>query len=119
MTIQECYERLGGSYAGVSARIPSAKLIEKFVGKFLEDQSYEVLCSKMQEGDREEAFRAAHTLKGVCANLSFDRLQDSAGRLTEILRAAAETIPQEAYELLPEVKKDYEETTAAIRDYFA
>ena len=118
MTIEECYQELGGNYAGVSSRIPSNKLIEKFIGKFLDDQSFETLCTQMQTGNRAEPFRAAHTLKGVCANLNLDRLQESAGRLTEILRAEAAVIPEAADEVFEEVKKDYEETVSVIRRYF-
>ena len=32
MTIQECYAQLGGSYEDVITRLPSLRLIEKFVG---------------------------------------------------------------------------------------
>ena len=71
----------------------------------------------MQNGQREEAFRAAHTLKGVSANLGFSRLLASAGALTELLREEAETIPGGAAALLEEVKQDYEVTVSAIRAY--
>ena len=37
MTIEECYREMEGSYAEVSGRLPSLKLIEKFISKFLED----------------------------------------------------------------------------------
>ena len=69
----------------------------------------------MQEGQREEAFRAAHTLKGVCANLGFDRLGTSAGQLTELLRPEGDSIPESAAPVLNEVKRDYELTVNAIR----
>ena len=117
MTMEECYQQLGGNYAEVSARLPSLRLVEKFVGKFREDKSFEMLCAAMKAGDREEAFRAAHTLKGVCANLSFTRLLDSASRLTEALRPAADAIPAGASALLEEVRRDYEETVRAIQSY--
>ena len=71
----------------------------------------------MQAGKREEAFRAAHTLKGVCANLCFDRLLASAGQLTELLRPETGTIPGDATLLLETVAQDYEETVSAIRAY--
>lgn len=117
MTIEECYQEMGGSYADVSARLPSARMIEKFVSKFLEDESFETLCMQMKAGNREEAFRAAHTLKGVCANLSFACLLESAGRLTEELRPETDTIPDTAFALLQQVENDYRTTTAAIRRY--
>lgn len=117
MTMEECYQELGGNYAEVTTRLPSLKLIEKFTGRFLEDPSFETLCREMASGNRKEAFRAAHTLKGVCANLSFTCLQESAGRLTEELRPEGETIPETAAVLLEEVKRDYQRTVDAIQRY--
>lgn len=40
----------------------------------------------MSEKDYGEAFRMAHTLKGICLNLIFDRLSKSLSELTEALR---------------------------------
>ena len=40
MTIQECYEAIGGNYEDVLRRLRSEVLIRKFTLKFLEDQSY-------------------------------------------------------------------------------
>ena len=117
MTIQECYQKLGGEFAQVEKRLPSVGLVRKFIVKFLDDDSYSKLCLAMQNGQREEAFRAAHTLKGVSANLGFSRLLASAGELTERLRAETESIPGRAAALLEEVKQDYELTVSVIRAY--
>ena len=117
MTIQECYQKLGGEFAQVEKRLPSVGLVRKFIVKFLDDDSYSKLCLAMQNGQREEAFRAAHTLKGVSANLGFSRLLASAGELTELLRAETETIPGRAAALLEEVKQDYELIVSVIRAY--
>ena len=117
MTIQECYQKLGGESAQVEKRLPSVGLVRKFIVKFLDDDSYSKLCLAMQNGQWEEAFRAAHTLKGVSANLGFSRLLASAGELTELLRAETETIPGRAAALLEEVKQDYELTVSVIRAY--
>ena len=119
MTLEECYELLGGSYSEVCLRLPSPRLVEKFVGKFLEDDSYRNLCSAMEAGSRPEAFRAAHTLKGVCANLSFTRLQDTASRLTELLRPESDEIPRGAEALMEEIHRDYQVTVEAIKAYQA
>lgn len=118
MTISECYEKLGGDYADVCTRLPSDRLVAKFIGRFLDDDSFDALCREMEAGDRGEAFRAAHTLKGVCANLSFTRLQSAASRLTEILRSEGDGIPAEAAEVMADVRRSYEDTAAAIRAYF-
>lgn len=117
MTLEACYEQLGGSYADVSRRLPSPALIEKFVGRFLEDQSFEALCAALEAGNRPEAFRAAHTLKGVCANLGFSRLLSSSERLTEELRGEGDAVPATAGTLLEEVRRDYQATADAIRTY--
>ena len=117
MTIQECYQKLGGEFAQGEKRLSSVGLVRKFIVKFLDDDSYSKLCLAMQNGQWEEAFRAAHTLKGVSANLGFSRLLASAGELTELLRAETETIPGRAAALLEEVKQDYELTVSVIRAY--
>lgn len=119
MTIQECYQKLGGNYAEMSARLPSPKLIERFVGKFLDDKSFDTLCQQMEAGDRALAFQAAHTLKGVCGNLSFTRLFDSASRLTEVLRSETDEIPAAAAGLMEEVRRDYQSTLDAIQEYLS
>lgn len=117
MTIQECYQKLGGDYAQVEKRLPGIHLIRRFIAKFLDDGSYPELCRAMEQGQTEEAFRAAHTLKGVSANLGFDRLTASSRELTELLRGRTDGIPTEAVPLLDMVRQDYELTADAIRAY--
>ena len=119
MTIQECYEKLGGDFAQAEQRMPSTSLIKRFITKFLDDDSYSNLCAAMEQGQREEAFRAAHTLKGVCANLSFNKLLDSSSRLTEELRPETDEIPDTAKGMMAEVERDYEATVEAIREFLA
>lgn len=117
MTIVECYQQLGGNLENVKMRLPSDSLIKRFIIKFLDDSSYSELCDALQKGQRDEAFRAAHTLKGVCANLGFDQLENSASALTELLRPKDIGIPEEAVSMMKDVKHDYEMTVGAIRAY--
>ena len=117
MTIVECYQQLGGNLENVKTRLPSDSLIKRFIIKFLDDSSYSELCDALQKGQRDEAFRAAHTLKGVCANLGFDQLENSTSALTELLRPKDIGIPEEAVSMMHEVKRDYEITVGAIRAY--
>ena len=114
MTLQECYIALGGDYQEVRGRLPSDKFIQKFILKFLDDKSYELLLSSFANGEYEEAFRAAHTIKGMCQNLGFNTLQESSSQLTEALRSG---LTPEAGPLLDRVKQDYERTAAAIRSF--
>lgn len=117
MTIQECYQCLGGDYRDAENRLMKESLVKKFIAMFLEDGSFDQLCRAMEEGNRQDAFRAAHTLKGICGNLSLTKLYASASRLTELLRPEADTIPQEASALLDTVRQDYELTVGSIRRY--
>ena len=70
MTLQECYAALEGDYEGVMGRLRTERLVQKFVLKFLDDGSYNLLTGSMESGNYDEAFRAAHTIKGVGQNLS-------------------------------------------------
>ena len=117
MTIQECYRLLGGDYNEALRGIPSAALIDKFVRKFLDDKSYEQLIKAVAANDRETAFRAAHTLKGVCANMRFTALKNSASELTELLRLESDSVPAEAMPAMDRVTADYQTTVGAIRAY--
>ena len=114
MTLQECYSALGGSYDEVISRLRSERLVQKFVLKFLDDKSMELLKTSMVEETYEEAFRAAHTIKGICQNLSFTRLYESSSALSEALR---DGFRPEAPALAKQVEQDYEETAAAIREF--
>lgn len=117
MTIQECYQSLGGNFAEVQQRLPSDRLIKRFITKFLDDGSYAELSQAMASGQREQAFRAAHTLNGVCANLSFTRLLTSVSALTDLLRQESDAISESAAAALTDVTRDYSQTISAIRAY--
>ena len=117
MTIQECFQSLGGNFAEVQQRLPSDRLIKRFITKFLDDGSYAELSQAMASGQREQAFRAAHTLNGVCANLSFTRLLTSVSALTDLLRQESDAISESAAAALTDVTRDYSQTITAIRAY--
>lgn len=116
MTLQDCYAALGGDYDEVVSRLRSERIIQKFVLKFLDDGSFDLLSGAMAAENREEAFRAAHTIKGVCQNLSFTALGESSHQLTEALRGEWRA---DAPALFETVKADYERTASAIRAYRA
>ena len=117
MTIRECYQKLGGNFIQAETRLSSGKLVERFLAKFLDDGSFSELCIAMDQRDRNKAFRAAHTLKGVSASLSLSKLLSSTSRLAELLRDGTDTIPKEACLVFEELKRDYELTVSAIRAY--
>lgn len=77
MNINECYQAMGADYEEVFGRLRSERLITKFVLKFPGDPSFSQLQSTLEEKNVEEAFRAAHTLKGVAQNLGFTPLYEA------------------------------------------
>ena len=113
MTLKECYEAMEGNYEEVLGRLRSERLVQKFILKFLDDGSYELLRKSLETEDYKEAFRASHTIKGVCQNLSLNKLLDSSEKLTEALRGGW---TPEAAGLAEQVAADYEQTVSAIKE---
>lgn len=61
-------------------------LFIKFIFKFLDDDNYEEMLEARNNNQVEEAFSAAHTLKGVTGNLRIKSIYDISIPLVEILR---------------------------------
>ena len=116
MSLRTCYEQLGGDFDSVRGRLPSERLVQKFVLKFLNEGSFNELKAGIEAKDGETAFRAAHTLKGVCLNLSFDKLHTSSDRLCEALRGGW---TDDATAMFADVEADYRQTIAAIEAFQA
>jgi len=112
MTVRECYEELGSDFDKVLSRLVSEALVKKFALKFLDDPSFGQLETALADKDAETAFRAAHTLKGICLNLGFDNLYKASSAITEIFRAGELAGAEEAFE---EVEKQYNITVNAIK----
>ena len=112
MTVKECYGIMGGDYEEVLSRLHSNERIEKYTIKFLDDNCLEQLTTALDANDVETAFRAAHTLKGICQNLGFVRLFESSNRMTEELRPL---VMKDVSELLKPLKEDYELVMSTIK----
>ncbi|MCM1026063.1 MAG: Hpt domain-containing protein [Roseburia sp.] len=113
MTVKECYEALGADYEGTLKRLCSEKLVQRFALKFLADGSFAALQKAMEEENYEEAFRAAHTLKGVGMNLGFTKLFTVSDELTEQLRGAKKPSDDT---LLGKIGEEYEKTVALLKE---
>ncbi len=111
MTVQECYGKIGGDFEGVCERMMDEARVKKFAIKFLADKSYETLVEAYGAGKLEDAFRAAHTLKGVSQNLGFTRLFEASDEVTEKLRPLKPVDITASLERLAQV---YDETVEAV-----
>ncbi len=114
MTVKECYEVMKGDYDDVLSRLRTDERIKKFLLRVLDDMSFTQLCNALENRDMEEAFRAAHTLKGVCKNMSLTNLAYSSSNLTEALRGRSD-YGEDIDALFKKVKKDYALTMACIQ----
>jgi len=114
MTIQECYSQFHGNYEEARDRLMNDRLIEKFMMKFPMDTTMQELREALVSEDYELAFRCAHTMKGVAANLAFTALQLSASELTEQLRNE-KNAPDLV--LVQKVEEDYQLVIDTLRNY--
>lgn len=112
MDIKHFFTAVGGSYEQTLSRLPSEKMILKFVLKFLDDPSYSQLKQALESEDIATAFRAAHTLKGTASTLGLGDLTVAASALTEQLRNATSLPPANAVD---EVDKAYALTIESIK----
>ena len=81
----------------------------RLVGTVKGEAHFGMLFDAMEAGDLEEAFKAAHALKGVLGNLSLTPLYEPMSEITELLRARTDT---DYSELLDIIKTKYEEFLA-------
>lgn len=110
MTDQTYYEE---GFDIVSARerfFGKREMCERFLVRFLEDTNYEKMIKAIREKDTERAFYHAHTLKGVCANLSLWQMQEEVSKSVEELRR--EKLPGE--EAISELEKCYQKTVVWV-----
>ena len=114
MTLQECYEKMGGNYEDVISRLTKEERITKYTIKFLEDTTFRSLCEAREVNDYEAVFREIHTLKGVSQNLGFARLQEVCHAMTEAVRGGVKLQDESLFEAVCSV---YFETVDIIREY--
>ena len=114
MDLKEFYERIGGGYDEAMSQLRKEERIVKYLGMFLKDDSFSILKNAMESGDMETAFRGAHTLKGVSANLALGKLKTTSSALTEDLRGGRDIEHAKAF--YPEVAMWYETVIETIKE---
>lgn len=112
MNIRELYENLQESPDVVILRFcGNAKLLERFVKRFPEDPTYQLLEESIKLKNYEEVERMAHTLKGVAMNLGFSVLGDASAELVTAIRRL-ETDSCERH--LGKIRQEYEKVLDLI-----
>lgn len=106
MTIEECYTRMNADYTDVLRRLVSAERVRRCLTRLPDDPSFSNLDSALADHQAEDAFRAAHSIKGISANLGLTNLYESSSALEDALRDGK--ISNESTTLVKQVKKDYQ-----------
>lgn len=111
--LDDFYSAVGSNAQDIISRLGGdATMVKLFLSKFPSDKSIDTLRENLNAGETELAFRAAHTLKGLCANLGLQTLFDKASTVTEMLRGG----DIEAARLyLPALEQEYTKTIAALK----
>ena len=78
--VDDALKRIGGNMG----------LYKRLLGNFLAGDHIAPLANAANSGDYEEASRLAHTLKGVCANLSLIKLRILSAELEEVIKSGAD-----------------------------
>lgn len=111
---KELLEQKGFDVDGTMRRfLNNEALYLKCLKKFLDDTSFEKLKEAYQDGNCNEAFKAAHTMKGFVSNLGIDRMYQLLIPMVEKLRVQdmnidddmkkLEILYQETYQIIDEL----------------
>ncbi|MGC4018526.1 MAG: Hpt domain-containing protein [Muricomes sp.] len=95
MDPRDFYREIGASYSNALRRLSTDERISKYLRMFLDDTSFLLVKETIENKDYAKAFRAIHTLKGLCLNLELTPLANASCELTEYLR---QTPPEELNE---------------------
>ena len=107
---------------GVARFVGKQDLYVKFLGKFLQDTSFEGMKNSIEQKQYPEACEYAHSLKGVCGNLSLSPVTEQVSELTEILRnkeTLSDSEQQKVQELLDAMTKSYGDVVQILKQHLA
>lgn len=114
MDLQEASKELNIDYNAALTRFGGSEAIyQRFLKRFLQENTYNELQQAWEKGDYEEVEKKAHTLKGVAGNLSLENLFSISNELVQTIRNKQYENTQEIYQRLQE---DYKHTITVIEN---
>ncbi len=75
---------------GLTRCINNEALYLRLAGTVVDEKNFDKLRNALEEGNLDEAFEAAHALKGVLGNLALTPIYDKVVEITELLRAGTD-----------------------------
>ena len=110
MTLKECYEQFGGDYEGVIGNLGKEERVDKYTKMFAGGNDYQLIVDALDSGNKEDAFRNVHNLKGVALNLGFTPLHKASDVLCEALRPGNPPVADDEIKvMLGNVKEAYDQ----------
>lgn len=87
MDLSEVLKEAGVNYPNLIGRFSGNEaMLKKFLLKLPADKTFGDLTAKVAEEDYDGILTAAHTLKGISANLGFDRLSTACAKVVSAVR---------------------------------
>lgn len=86
-------------------------MLEKYLGRFLNEKSYLELVQAVADDNAESAGRAVHTLKSVCGSLGFGEMQALVLEQEKAIRTGEW---EKAREMMPAITASYEKICRAL-----
>lgn len=119
MTLQELYASIDGNYDHAVQIMRMEKLINRYLSKFPNSGVYEALAAAGESMDPTALFESAHAMKGICANMGFDKMSAAAGEITEEFRpGSTRTLSDDEVKArIADIGVMYQHTVDGIRQY--
>lgn len=113
----KCKEQLRNAGVNVSTGINrfmnNETLYTKFLSKFPMDNTFNNLKEQLAKKNIQEAFLAAHSLKGICGNLELSSLTDIINPMTDKLKSGQ---INGIDEMMENLEKHYSEICSIIKN---
>ncbi|WP_408070548.1 Hpt domain-containing protein [Butyrivibrio sp. JL13D10] len=90
LTIDVLKEFGADTAEGLARCLDDEEFYLELIPEALERERYEELKSLLEEKKNQEAFEAAHALKGVLGNLALTPIYEPASKMTELLRTGTD-----------------------------
>lgn len=90
LTLERLIEYGADTVKGLERCMNNEAFYFRLIGMAAADGNFDKLRQAIADGDLDNAFEAAHALKGITGNLSLDPLFDPICEITELLRAKTE-----------------------------
>ncbi|MBO5473888.1 MAG: Hpt domain-containing protein [Lachnospiraceae bacterium] len=105
--------------AAINRFMGNEEVLLKFLLGLKEDENFPQLRASLEEENFAEAFKRAHSIKGVYANLGLDPIAGAASAMTELLRGreAEEIDREELWEMNEALEEAYELFLDLIDEY--